>query len=265
MRKQIFGFIIIIFLYSCKNEKVEYYSDGNIKKKYFIQNNKLDGEYEEYYKNGKVKLKHIYLNGELKDSSIHYDENGKISQLDYHRKKGFDYIKVYNKDKISHQGTFYNNQKYGRWKYFDSNGKLKKVIEYIDSCGTQYTNQGWSYDSNEKFIEKGSNYYSVKTEKNKFKINETIDLKIKYAPLFDKKSISFICISPEIERNYCNLKEEKLDTIFSEDQNFDIKLSFSKKGNKTIRGFIREVYFDKNKGMTGVRSVFINIPFLIEE
>ena len=37
--------------------------------------------------------------------------------------------------------------KLGKWKYFKKNGNLDKVVEYVNVCGNQYTNQGWYFEN----------------------------------------------------------------------------------------------------------------------
>eukprot|EP00388_Colpodella_angusta_P009195 GDKJ01024615.1.p1 GENE.GDKJ01024615.1~~GDKJ01024615.1.p1 ORF type:complete len:278 (-),score=4.10 GDKJ01024615.1:181-1014(-) len=260
-------FFLCIALVSCNGRKTEYYSDGSVLKKYTVNDNdKMDGIYEEFFKNGKLKVKHIYNNGKLKDSSVYYDKNsGKIMQIDFHQKEDNSYIKIftdYKAGKLSHEGNF-NKHKKGKWRYYDKDGKLIKVIEYVDLCGTQYTNQGWSYDKAGNVIEKGSNYYTLKTKRSQFKTKEVINMDVHYQPILNRKSITFLCMSPKIKKDYCNLDKEKLDTLFSENDNFNFKLSFSKVGKKYIRGFIKEIYYDKKIDQTRERIIYIEIPFNI--
>lgn len=269
MSKYILVLLLCVALVSCNGKKIEYYSDGSILKKYTVNdNNQMNGIYEEFFKNGKLKVKHIYNNGKLKDSSVYYDKNsGKIIQVDFHQKENNSYVRIftdYKTGKISHEGNF-NKQKKGKWRYYDNDGKLIKVIEYVDLCGTQYTNQGWSYDRSGKVIEKGSNYYTLKTKRSQCKINEVINMDIHYQPILSIKSITFLCMSPKIKQDYCNLNTEKLDTLFSENNNFNFKLSFSKVGKKYIRGFIKEIYYDKNIDQTSERIIYIDIPFNVIE
>ena len=258
--------IIFLFIISCKRENIEYYSNGKIREKYFINNGKIDGNYEEYFENGKIKLKHIFKNGVKSDSSIYFFKNKKIQKILYYLKNDTLIEKEFsNKGKIISIGKTYKNKMIGKWKFYKTNGNLDKIIEYINLCGVQYVNQGWYYDLNGKIVKKGSNYFSLEIKKNKFRINEIIDIKFHYNPLLSEESISVACISPKIKENFCNLNNERLDTIFSNKHNFEFKLSFSEIGIKNIRGFIREEYFYSNKGKFGERTIYINIPLLIEK
>jgi antitoxin component YwqK of YwqJK toxin-antitoxin module len=268
MKKYLFV-LILITLYACKREKRSYYPTGEIQNKYYVNNyNKIDGNFEEYYPDGTLMIKKIYKNGLLKDSSIYYTKNGKIGLIRSYIKKGITYDKFYrnfDEKKISEEGYFLNNNKIGKWKYFDEYGNVNKVFEYVNVCGEQYTNQGWIYSETGQIIKKESNYFSIKTNKKEFVIGEAINIKIHYEPYFGDKSESLICISPKIEESFCNLNTEKLDTIYSCNHNFNFQISFAKSGKKNARGIIKEIYYDKVKNQTGERILYFDIPLLIKK
>jgi len=259
-------FLLILFsLTSCKEKKCEFYSNGKTKSEYSLNSSrKIDGNYKEYYPNGKLKIKHIYENGVLKDSSVYFDTRGKLIEIHYH-KVGFDYCKVYDNydlKLISHEGYLKNGKKINKWKFYRGY-KVSKIFEYIDSCGNQYTNQGWCFNKNGKLIDSGSNYYSFKIKNSIAEVGKAINFQAFYKPTLSKNSIVFICMSPKIEKNFCNTDKVKLDTVLPVNNKFNFDVAFTKKGKKNLRGFFNEIFYDKNNNKTGVRKVYFSIPILV--
>ena len=264
--------IACLLLFSCKKEMSKFYPKGGLYKKYTTDyNGNVCGDYFEYYKNGKLKLKHIYSNGILIDSSVCYYMNGEISEIYFH-KDTVDYCvgyKNYKLKKISHEGFLFkadslyrNGRKIGKWKYYDDN-KVTNIVEYLNVCGTEYTNQGWFYDKHSRITKKGSNYYTLKMIKRKYKIGEKIDVEIIYTPIIDQKSKAVLYMSPEIDNEFCNIDLIKLDTVFSQNNKFRFSLGFKKKGKKFLRGYINELFLDTKHKQTDVRTVFFSIPLTI--
>lgn len=77
-------FITSIFLFACNDadfkEKINFYENGQVKEKYFIDNNNLkQGKALEFYMNGALKKKYNYLNGKLNGRYVEYFSNGKRS------------------------------------------------------------------------------------------------------------------------------------------------------------------------------------------
>lgn len=258
-------YVTCLLLFSCKKEISKYYPNGELYKKYTVDDNgKICGNYFEYYKNGKLKIKHIYSKGILIDSSIYKYPNGDISAIHFHKNK-IDYCIVYKNyelKKISHEGFLIHGKKIGKWKYYENN-KVAKIFEYIIICGNQYTNQGWCYDKYSRIIKKESNYYTLKKINSKYRIGEKIIIEIKYNPILNEKSISSLFISPDIDKNYCNIDIVKLDTVFSEKNKFTFTVGFKKKGTKYLRGYINEVFNDTINKRNGERKVFFSIPIEI--
>ncbi|WP_291100853.1 MULTISPECIES: toxin-antitoxin system YwqK family antitoxin [unclassified Flavobacterium] len=270
MFKRILIIAYLLIFISCEKKEIKYYSNGSIFKTYKLNNNKLDGDYKEFYLNGNIKIIHKFKEGVLIDSSTYYNQRKQITEIHYHSSDSADYVKTFEKGILISEGRYYSNQERGKWKYYYENGKLKMIIEFMDLCGKQYTNQGWNFDKKGNSIKKFGyeNYYTLTMQKKNYKVNEDISLKIKYKPILFLNSNSLICMSPKINKTFCNLNNVKLDTIYSANHNFDIKLSFSTKGNKNLRGFIKEFYNKKadsrDSTTYGDRFIYFDIPIKVD-
>lgn len=141
---------------------------------------------------------------------------------------------------------------------------MKNIFEYIDFCREQYNNQGWVFNDQGELIKEKGNYYSLSMPKKNYNVNEVISLKITYKSFFINSNF-FICLSPKIDKNFCNLNTTKLDTIYSNNKDVDINLTFSNKGNKNLRGFIREYYYKETDTINPVeRFIYLDIPIKVE-
>ncbi len=258
-------FFSLLFI-SCKNESIEYYENGNIKRIYFRENNILQGKMEEFYEDGKnLKAIKYYKNGKLVDSTIYFDEQGKINKISYYNLKSDTiFIKFFTNEIKESEGKFYKGRKINIWNYYHKKGYLKSRFEYIDSCGNQYTNQGWAFNKNGDTLKDYSNYYKIiGLEKNKiYKANDTVHFKIRYRPIISKNSNAILLSSSDLKMNFCNLNNVKFDTIRWRKNDFYINLIFSKKGKKNFRGFIRE-YAMYNKVDYDERIIYFDIPIEI--
>ncbi|RAR49755.1 toxin-antitoxin system YwqK family antitoxin [Flavobacterium lacus] len=259
---------LIIILSSCQNREVEYYENGKIKKSYEQKDNKFNGQYKEFYENGNIKLIHIYENGILKDSSVFYNEGETIHQITHYLKKDTTYVKIFQNEKLSSEGKYFQNMKIDKWKYYDKHEKLEKVFEYITICGKHYSNQGWYFTSEgDTLIDKG-NFIKYTNLKRNLKPKEILHFQMLYKSILPENSKSFVCLSSKIQDNFCNINEVKLDTIHPQNNSFDVLVSFSKKGNKNLRGFITEYqiegYISKDSFRYAERKVYFDIPLLVE-
>lgn len=262
------SFFLVIILSSCQNKEIEYYESGKIKKSYEHKNNKFNGQYKEFYENGNIKLVHIYENGILKDSSVFYDEGANVNQITHYLNKDITYVKIFKNKKISSEGKLFRDMKVDKWNYYNSHEKLEKVFDYITICGKSYSNQGWYFTSEGDTLIDKSNFIKYNNLKRNLKPKEILNFKMLYKSILPENSKSFVCLSSKIQDDFCNINEVKLDTIYSQNNSFDVLISFSKKGNKNLRGFVTEFqieeYISKDSARFAERKIYFDIPLLVE-
>ena len=263
-----FIFLILWIVTSCSNKKEIYDEDGNKIKEFYIDNNKLFGEYKEFYKNGNLKQIHYYKDGKLKDSSVYYDLNQKVIQVQYYKGKDSLYVKNYDKEHIMSEGKYFNQQKIGKWKYYKFTGKIEKIIEFIDLCGKQYTNQGWYFDDKGDTLKKYGNYYSMSYFPMKPKVNEDIYITLKYKPILFQDSKISAAFNPIVSKDFCNISDVKLYNFVGNSTTLKTRVLFQSNGEKNIRGYIKEYYEKKptkdDPTFNGARFIYFDIPFKIE-
>ena len=115
------------------------------------------------------------------------------------------------------------------YNFYRNDGSLEKSLEYINLCGKEYLNQGYYFDKNKDTIFHKSNFYKISVEKRILKTNETSKITIKYKPLL-KNSVYGILLSNEnVNLDFCNLENSKLDTIFFVDNKIEFYQSFKNK------------------------------------
>lgn len=260
-------FILITFyiLTSCSNKKEVYDSKGNTIAEYELVNGKISGEYKEFYNDGKLKAIHNYKNGIKIDSSTYYNANKEIILIKKYLQKDTIYEKEFKDNVLISEGKYLSNNQLGKWKYFRQNGKLEKIIEYVNFCGHQYTNQGWYFDENGKFEPGKGNYFEVSTLKKIYKKDELIVITITYKPLYSSSPKFTIYFHPKVDSKFCNLSDIPVDSRIAENNKFTLPLTFSTVGNKNLRGVIEETVIKENDSKThGQRLVYFDIPIKIE-
>ncbi|MBN9284869.1 MULTISPECIES: hypothetical protein [unclassified Flavobacterium] len=240
---------ITFFFVSCKNETQE-----------IIQ----------YDKQGRVASKNYVSNNTSLDSVINFT-NGIIDSKMFFSKDNESscYVKYYDKLGIASEGNTINKVKDGRWKYYDSKNRLRKIVEYKNICNEEYANQEFNYDEKGKLLANKSTYYTYKFKTSKLESNKENELTINYVPFLKKGSNSFLVISREFDSSFCNIRTVKKDSAsFFANQTFKVGVTFEKKGKNNFRGYILEYSYestsDKNILKTRERKTFINIPVVIE-
>jgi len=137
-----------------------YYNTGKLETRRHYKNGKLEGNWKEYDKNGKLKEIIPYKNGKINGNWKKYDETGKLKEITPYKNgkingnwKKYDengvlkentYIENGNFSKL-HETFYYPNgqiyktghtnngiKKYGVWKWFYEDGKLKEINHYKD-------------------------------------------------------------------------------------------------------------------------------------
>ena len=86
------------------------YSNGNIQKSMFLEDDFEHGECKKYYDNGQLKKEFIYKNGVKDGKYKEYYENGQLME----------------------EGQYVDGKKEGEWKKYNSVGKLDSILFYDD-------------------------------------------------------------------------------------------------------------------------------------
>jgi hypothetical protein len=250
MKKQLFLVIILLITYSCKkneNEIIEYDKDGKIISKSYINNESGQTDSIIYYKSNMITK----------------------SFFDKKNRKSF-YFKSYGYDgKMIAEGNTFNMIKIGKWKFYDSDNKIKKIVEYKNICGKEYPNQLWNYDDLKLNINK-STYFNYRLKNSKFESNKTNELIIEYVPYFKKWSQSVLFSSIDFNNTFCNIDKIKSEVVFpSNDKNiiFKVNLKFSSKGKNHFRGYISEKTYKTSSNMKienySEKITYIDIPIIL--
>ncbi|MQP51355.1 MULTISPECIES: hypothetical protein [unclassified Flavobacterium] len=263
------GVLLLTILFGCQNEteqKIEYYPNGKVYRKYYVNSkNEYDGEFIQFNEDGTCFKKGNIKNNRFVDSIVFFEKN-KISCIEYKSNTDSVFLKYFENGQLHSSGIELNRIKVGKWKFY-TNNKISSEIEYFNLCNKEYLNQGWFYDNQAKIIRDRSNYFQIIDKKKSYKKNENIVYHVKYHSIWEKQSLSSAIIGTEINDNFCNMKEVKLDSILSKEHIFKFNFIFSKSGNKKIRGYIREFGFIeevKDDFVFQERKVYFDIPIVIE-
>lgn len=244
--KKITAFFCILSILSCKNdteEIINYDINGNVFSKNYVSNgNSLDSI--------------IYLKNNIIDYKVYFNNNSTDTC----------YVKYYDKNKISSEGSIVKKIKFGKWKFYNSKGKIRSIVEFKNICGEEYPNQEWNYNFDGKLNQDFCNYYTSTLEK--LRIIEgvqVVDLKIYYIPMNKKKAICKIHFSPEIDNTFCNT--DKVETYsLNSNKSFVFTIPLKTEGIKdnNFKGYIEEHLFEtQNKKETvnhKIRRIYIDIP-----
>lgn len=262
--------ILFLILSSCKNKKVEYFSNGNIHKEYYLKNDALVGDYLTYYNNGNIKSVDLYKNNIKVDSTVFYDSliNKKISKIIYWKNTDLDsfYVKNFQNGKISSEGIISDSMKLGTWKYY-KNEVLEKKFQYKVISNKQYSNQGWVFNEKGDTLKSKSNYYKLIIP-DKIKQNQNITIKIEYNPIISlESSLTFLC-SKHYNHDFSNINLVKPDSIFGIKNVIEFKFRSKKSGKINLRGVLKEyanLIPEYSNGHTyKERLIYIDEPLFIE-
>lgn len=265
--KKLIIILALFLIYSCDNKKIEYYDSGKVKNIYSLKNGKYHGLFEGYDNLGNIKKVHIYHEGEKSDSSVYYKQTGNINRIDYYKAGVIAYRKeLYDNGKIKEEGKMLKDQfPIGRWKYYDNEGYLAQIKEFINIQNQPYLNQDWVFDHKGDTISKKSNYYVIDFEKDTITLEEPIrSIVYLKAPLFKGKNSSIMVIVPKeysenFNEDFSNLKEVIMDTTHNLNIEKDYRGQLGLEGNyqysvffgryfntpglKKFRGIIVEYYY----------------------
>ncbi|MHC1706789.1 MAG: toxin-antitoxin system YwqK family antitoxin [Bacteroidales bacterium] len=109
-----------------------YYTNGRVSSEGNIINGQPDGYWKTYQENGKIKSEGNRKNFELDSLWKFYDENGKIIlDLEYKKGKKNGLKRTYGEGETIAE-TFINDIKQGPTTYFHPDGKVKKIVPFVN-------------------------------------------------------------------------------------------------------------------------------------
>lgn len=246
--------LIIFILSSCNNKsdkiKKEYFEDGKIKSIVYYDDVNNPIRSHQYFKNGKLKQSNYFKNNLKGSVSLFYNDLGNLIVKKYWKDSinTIQYEYYYNK-KIKASGPLYNNKKNGWWNLYNSKGDLIQKDEIFTIDGKEILNQRIKYDLKGQILKSQSDVFTVEL-KDTLNIGKSIGI-IKYEPKFSKDSKFAVYLSQDINQDFSNLNNVKLDTFYSKNKN-DIWFGVETKtrGKKNIRGFLEEMHYETNKTRT---------------
>lgn len=261
--RYLFMLFTISFLFSsCIREIEEYDNENRLIKSYSLNSQmNFDGTYKTFYENGNLEIVKHYKDGVLMDSVILYNPDRSINQVQFPLDSDSMLYKNYQHNVLASEGKFYKDMKIGKWKYFKADGNLDKVIEYVDVCGSQYTNQGWYFKNGKDTLKNLGNYYNFKIPARVVQ-NEPFKFTIYHKPIIAANPNVLLCIGNGVDKSYCNIEQTKIDTIYGVNNTISLEIIFSTKGDKNLRGFIEEYYALKDSSAS--RLIYIDIPIHVE-
>ncbi len=232
---------------------------------------KSDDEIIRYDSAGVVITK-SYLDSNQKLDSLIQFEKGKIIFKMYFNKlnANYCYVKQFDdKGKPTSEGKYIYKTRLGKWKFYDSKMRIKRIVEYINLCGKTHLNQEWDYDEKGKLDINKSSYFTYKIDKQSIILDgeKVNNLKIFFIPGFKKGSVCTINLSQEINKNFCNVDSVEKFSLKSDDKfTFTIPIKSDDLNRKfNLKGYIEENHFDDSVPALGhrIRRVYIDVPIKI--
>lgn len=166
-RKFIINLIpIIVFIIgeSCSNPELikETRADGKIYY-YYILNGVKQGESKLYDSSGNLISIVPYIDGKREGRAIVYHENGKMSRIENFRgdiriDSAFSF---HLNGKIKLRRFYVNGKESGKFRLYDSIGRLIQVRNFVPIQDTVRSDQNWDYDTLGKLIPELSYYYEL--------------------------------------------------------------------------------------------------------
>jgi antitoxin component YwqK of YwqJK toxin-antitoxin module len=149
MKRFMILFLTIFFsFYANAEEKIEYYTNGNIKTRTNYEKGVIDGLQIGYYESGNLKFAASFKNNKLNGLTIGYYENGAVKARDVYVGGilSGEVIAYFENGKIERNETYKNGKKEGLSKIFYDNGQLKSEMVYknskVEGIGSLYDKDG---------------------------------------------------------------------------------------------------------------------------
>ncbi len=159
-----------------------------------------------------------------------------------------------------------DNEKIGRWSYFNKSGRLTQTFEYKIINGERHTNQGWVYRNSINDTNwNRSIFYKISGLKTKYKAGDSLKLKISTRKILNDWTTIFY-YGDDIDDDFSNLKNIKLDSFVTKDTFAYFTKPFLKKGWNNFRSIIEQyVYKNKNDTMVKImRRMYIDEKYFVE-
>ena len=133
--------LFVFILYSCNTDTHrDYYSNGNLKEEYFIQNGKFVGKYKALYENGKPHAIGEYKKGEMTGIWQYYYPDGTIQSIQKFKKGKVTSIDFWdtNRTQLIKEGN-------GVAKHYNLDGQIESIMSYKNNvfhgkCETWFPN-----------------------------------------------------------------------------------------------------------------------------
>ena len=227
-------FLLFILLnISCiqqRKEVLEYYPDGQLKSKYYINDDSIvDGSRVVFYPSGNVYYKENYASGKNIDSIVFFRDkkNSLPSEIQIIEKDNSIYVKNFTTSGELEEEGFYtkDNLRIGIWKFY-ANNHIKYIKEFKVIRDTEYTNQLWNLLPNGDTLTTGSSLkYSISNTK--ITLGDSIQFLFQSAvPTFSMNSSDFVITIPK------EFQEQNFNPDFS-----NYELTSEKEGIQTIQHY----------------------------
>jgi len=258
--------LIVITLFSCKAEKykIEKYENGNIKKRYILQDGKQNGICYEYYETGDLKYVNTWKSGKKVDEQLGFYFDGKIKEKSSFKNGLYDGPRViYDEDgNIIEKGNFEDGLKFGYFSKYHKN-YLYQMVQYIIVDSTSIINQYWNFDESGNLIRNMSNYYSLKVETDSISVNKEIEIEIYLpSPFYGKGQTEINIGAFDYNFHLIDSTNYKVFPVFELKATIPIK--FDQKGEQFLRGLIKNYqYIDSTQSEMEFRIQYFEKLFFV--
>ena len=235
--------------------KQYFYTNGIIASEGFLKNEKPTGYWKSYYVTGIKKSEGLWNNNVLDSIWVFYDQLGDtIEKVSYFqgKKNGFS-IKYFlddsDKNKINSKELYLNGQRNGNTYFYYPNGKIKKVIPYLEDKknGISYELNSDSiiiaitrYRNNDIVLTEEINRYNEQGEKEGVWKLFYNDGKLKEERTYKSGKLNGYVKQYNNEGYLINAVRYQNDEIVKEksesNSNIEIKEEYDSKGNLTFQG-----------------------------
>ncbi|WP_372472543.1 hypothetical protein AB4865_06920 [Capnocytophaga sp. ARDL2] len=243
--KNIFNLLIftIIFVqFGCNKiqREVTYNQDGVLLKIVELQDNKISKEiiFDENY------LKIGFHNDDVIIGDTIYERNNKnlIACKFYFYDTNYFYFEKYTINGKKAESGYLKNNDFVHWWNEYQEGKIIEKKHFLVLKDTNVVVETIKYDRFGIVDYNESDFYEWKT-------NDTLRIGENFIDVFvrcsdKRKKGGYFCIGKNVQEDFSNILDVKLDSFYSETNDFKINVEFNKKGKNYIRGLLH-IYFDE--------------------